>query len=129
MTKLEAWCLNWIRKHKGKAAAIRAVKLAEIYGGASERKVRQAVECLIKVHKQPICSSYDPHYAGYYWPVSADEVQATYEQLLKHGVRIIQRARVISKYSTEQVLGQLRMELDGQGEAETRGRGDTETSG
>jgi len=70
-------------------------------------------------------------------PASADEVQATYEQLLKHGVRIIQRARVISKYSTEQVLGQLRLELEGHGDAETRGhgdagtrrRGDTETRG
>lgn len=80
--------------------------------GVHPRKVRQAVEDLVMVHHQPICSSYNPKLPGYYWPQTREEIAETCGRLIKHGVSIINRAKAIGKYSQEEVFGQVRMEME-----------------
>lgn len=110
MSPLEAQCLEIIGRHRGKADPVSYQDLAAMLG-RQPRAVRAAVERLIRVHRHPICSSYDPEAPGYFWPENLDELMEVYHRLLQHGVRIIGRARRLVKVSEEEVMGQIRMRL------------------
>ncbi|MEN6439447.1 MAG: hypothetical protein ABFD97_12810 [Syntrophobacter sp.] len=72
ITPLEKrYSLIWYRRGKRNSIMYRelAVRL-----GAETRAIRNAVERLVTVHHMPICSSYDAKQAGYFWPVSQEEV-------------------------------------------------------
>ncbi|MHC1726525.1 MAG: hypothetical protein AB9866_11025 [Syntrophobacteraceae bacterium] len=77
--------------------------------GVNPRKIRQAVEDLVMIHKQPICSSYNSRRPGYYWPRSKEEIIDSGYRLIRHGVRIIKRGQGILRWSEEEVMGQLPM--------------------
>ncbi|MCE5335235.1 MAG: hypothetical protein LLG06_11690 [Desulfobacteraceae bacterium] len=111
MTELEKRCLNILRARIGAEAAISYKDLAAAIG-MSPRKVRAAVEGLINDHYLPICSSYDPRRPGYYWPAYPDEVADTCARLVRHGARIIRRARCIDKAAADVVMGQLRIKFE-----------------
>jgi hypothetical protein len=111
MAYLEARCLEVIRHCRGKDRPVSQEALARAVG-EEPRKVRRAVERLVKVHHEPICSSYDHHRPGYYWPVNRDEIQETYERLMRHAVRIMKRASSIMKAAPEAVMGQVQMFWD-----------------
>lgn len=48
---------------------------------------------------------------GYFIPQTPEEVARTCRTMIRHGARIIKRAKIIGKYSDEEVLGQMRIEL------------------
>ena len=111
ITPLERQCYSLIWYRRGKANPITYRELSERLG-ADSRAVRNAVERLVTVHQLPICSSYDPKRPGYFWPVNREEVSETCSRLIRHGAAIIKRARIISKASAEEVLGQLRILIE-----------------
>ncbi len=110
MTDLESRCLDVIRRHEGKDDPISFQNMAVMLN-EEPRKVRRAVEALIKVHRQPVCSSYDSTLPGYFWPRNRDELQEVHDRLFRHGVSILVRASRLMKASEEEVLGQIRMQL------------------
>ncbi len=112
---LEEQCLEIILRHKGKADPISYQDLAAMLG-KQPRNVRTAVERLIRIHRHPICSSYDPEAPGYFWPENRDELMEVHDRLVQHGVRIIQRARRLVQSSEEEILGQVRLRLGEDGE-------------
>jgi hypothetical protein len=80
------------------------------------RLVRKEVEILVNTYHEPICSSYSNKNPGYFIPQTPEEVRRTCATMLRHGVAIIKRVKIIGKYSDEYVLGQTRMELENRGE-------------
>lgn len=110
MTDLEKSCLALI-KPRGAGRPIPHREIAAQLA-AEPRRVRKAVQRLVKIHHQPICSKYDASNPGYYWPQTREEVRDSSQRLLRHGVNIIMRARAIAKWSDEEVLGQMRIELE-----------------
>lgn len=111
MTALERSCLDIIRVRIGAADAVTYQELATLLG-VNPRKVRAAVEALVNEQQVPICSSYDPRRPGYYWPIDAAEVADTCARLVRHGARIIRRARCIDRAAADAVMGQLRITFD-----------------
>lgn len=77
--------------------------------GVNPRKIRQAVEDLVLIHHQPICSSYNSRRPGYYWPQTKEEIIDSGYRMIRHGVRIIKRGQAVLKWSEEEVMGQLPM--------------------
>jgi|GEM_PF-6325635 len=124
LTRVQKRCLAVIQRHRGRENPISYQDLAVIVG-EHPRRVRAAVQKLIRRHRQPICSSYDPRSPGYYWPQTREEIEDTCTRLIRHGVRILQRARSISDASAEEVLGQVRMALS---RADEGKRGEAKTT-
>jgi hypothetical protein len=110
MADIESRCLTEIRlRDSGRPISFRV--LAALID-EDERLVRRAVERLIRVHGQPICSSYDPKRPGYFWPRDRDELMDSYYRLMRHGVNIIRRARSLYAASEDEIMGQIRMILN-----------------
>jgi hypothetical protein len=118
MTGVQVLLLAAIKK-RGKADPVSWRDLAD-WLQLDGRIIRKEVEALVNVHHEPICSSYSNKHPGYFMPQTPEEVAATCLTMIRHGANIIRRARAIGKYSDEQVLGQLRIEL------ESSSRGDAE---
>ncbi|MEM5786905.1 MAG: hypothetical protein AAGU11_06265 [Syntrophobacteraceae bacterium] len=111
MSTLQKVLLEAIKK-RGKSNPVSYQDLAE-WLKIDPRAIRKEVEILVQVYKQPICSSYSSKAPGYFWPQTPEEVAEVCGTMIRHGANIIKRAKTIGKYSDEQVLGQLRIELSG----------------
>lgn len=109
MTTLQRVILGEIRK-RGEANPVSYKDLAE-WLKVDPRAIRKDVEVLVQIHKQPILSSYSNRSPGYFWPRTPEEVRKACGTMIRHGANIIKRAKIVGKYSDEQVLGQLRIEL------------------
>ncbi len=109
MSGLQMTLLAAIRE-RGKSNPISWRDLAD-WLKVDGRLVRKEIEILVNVYHEPICSSYSNRRPGYFMPQTPEEVAQTCRTMIRHGANIIKRARTIGKYSDEQVMGQLRMEL------------------
>jgi hypothetical protein len=101
--------LGIIQDHQGRAQAIPYKAIAKMVG-LHPRRVRTYVAELIYQFRQPIGTNYDADGGGYYWIVSAWELDEVYNKLRKHGISILQRAADVRNISLAEVLGQVSME-------------------
>lgn len=98
-----------IQEHQGRAQAIPHKAIAAAVG-LHPRRVRTYVAELIYQFRQPIGTNYDCDCGGYYWIVSAYELDEVYTKLRKHGISILQRAADVRNITLAEVLGQVSME-------------------
>lgn len=98
-----------LRRHQGKAQAIRVDVLAAIVRMPNV-KVREIVRALIVDHMLPIGSSVAPP-AGYYWMTDPEEIEENYRKLRHRGIAILQRAACLRRIRLRQLLAELQTEL------------------
>ncbi len=108
----EARAMEILRRHPGRKRAIQVRGIAACLA-MDERYTRDLVRHLIDKHGAPIGSATSEP-AGYYWIVSVEEAIATYEALRHRGISILSRAARVKGIALPELLGQLRLELEGE---------------
>ena len=117
LSREEEIVLDLIKAHPGREQAISLPALA-LRTGIDERRVQSIVRELIITHGARIDSTSGSP-PGYFWISTQEEVERAYDRLLKRGRKIILRASRLRGMSLDDVLGQIRLEFDGE---ETGGR-------
>jgi len=109
LTSYEFEIKHVLRRHQGKAQAIRVDVLAAIVKMPSV-KVRETVRELIVTHGIPIGSSVAQP-SGYYWIVDREETEENYQKLRHRGIAILQRAACLRRMRLRELLRELQTEL------------------
>lgn len=107
LTDQEAAIREIVQRRRGRMAAIRADDLAA-QAEIPERQARKIVGHLIEHHGVLIASATD-YPAGYFVPVTAEEVEAATAQLMHRLKSLAVRIARIKRISVEEIFNQMRL--------------------
>ena len=79
--------------------------------GVHERAIREAIKSLIEHHALPICSS-PTHPAGYYVPVTPDEIAEACEVLHGGALSLLYREKCLKGISSSMLSRQVEIGLE-----------------
>ena len=112
LSREEEIVLDLIKAHPGRASAIPLPALA-LRTGIDERRVQSIINELITRHGQLIGSA-STKPAGLYWITTADEREEALRHLEHRWKSILRRWWRLRGCSIDEVLGQIRLEFDGE---------------
>ena len=112
LSRDEEIVLDLIKAHQGREAAISLPALA-LRTGIDERRVQSIINELITRHGQLIGSA-STKPAGLYWITTPDEREEALKHLEHRWKSILRRWWRLRGCSIDEVLGQIRLEFDGE---------------
>lgn len=80
--------------------------------GLKERHIRQIIQRLIIMYRQPIGSSTGAH-KGYYWIKNIEEAEHNYRRLRSRALIILKRAATLRNIGMEEMINQLKFDFQG----------------
>ena len=110
LTPVERAVWNHLSTHaRGRKSAVKKKRLVRVIG-VHERAIREAVKSLIEHHALPICSS-PTHPAGYYVPVTPDEIAEACKVLHGGALSLLYREKCLKGVSSSMLSRQVEIDL------------------